>query len=124
HTLQGLVRVESPEPREGPRPVGDSIWHDSYEAEQHLLHIGPSDEPVCWTLTGFASGYLSRAYGTEIYGLEERCRGKGDAFCRLVGRSREDWGDAIEAHLPFYEKACLDAVLSQVTAELRQIERR
>ncbi len=124
HTLQGLVRVESPGPREGPRPIGDSIWHDSYEAEQHLLHLGPSDEPVCWTLTGFASGYLSRAYGTEIYCLEERCRGKGDAFCRLVGRSREEWGEAIVPHLPYYEKACLDAVLSQVTRELRQLERR
>ena len=76
HTLQGLVRVESPGPREGPKLIGDSIWRDSYEAEQHLLHLGPSDEPVCWTLTGFASGYLSRAYDTEIYCLEERCRAK------------------------------------------------
>jgi two-component system, NtrC family, response regulator HydG len=124
HTLQGLVRVEAPGPREGPRPIGDSIWHDSYEAEQHLLHLGPSDEPVCWTLTGFASGYLSRAYDMEIYCLEERCRGKGDAICRLVGRTREEWGEAIVPHLPYYEKTCLDAVLSQVTGELRRIERR
>jgi two-component system, NtrC family, response regulator HydG len=124
HTLQGLVRVESPGPREGPKLIGDSIWRDSYEAEQHLLHLGPSDEPVCWTLTGFASGYLSRAYDTEIYCLEERCRGKGDACCRLVGRTREDWGDAIAPHLPYYEKASLDAALSQVTSELRQVERR
>ena len=124
HTLQGLVRVQSPGPRDGSRPIGDSIWHDSYEAEQHLLHLGTSDEPVCWTLTGFASGYLSRAHGTEIYCLEERCRGKGDAYCRLVGRTREEWGDAITPHLPYYEKACLDAVLSQVTSELKQVERR
>jgi DNA-binding NtrC family response regulator len=123
HTLQGLVRVESPGAREGPKPVGDSVWHDSYEAEQHLLHLGPSDEPVCWTLTGFASGYLSRAYGTEIYCLEERCRGKGDACCRLIGRPREDWGDTIAPHLPFYEKVCLDSVLSHVTTELRRVER-
>jgi DNA-binding NtrC family response regulator len=124
HTLQGLVRVEAPGRRDGPQPIGDSIWHDSYEAEQHLLHLGPSDTPVCWTLTGFASGYLSRAYGTEIYCVEERCRGKGDAYCHLIGRTRDEWGDAIAPHLPYYESACLDAALSQVTRELRQVERR
>src|SRR6188508_3044039 len=42
HTLQGLVRVESavPPPADGPAPLGYSIGHDSYEAEQHLLHLG------------------------------------------------------------------------------------
>src|SRR5579864_415105 len=24
----------------------EGIWHDSYEAEQHLLHLGQADEPV------------------------------------------------------------------------------
>jgi DNA-binding NtrC family response regulator len=126
HTLQGLVRVESPgpQPTDGPKPLGDSVWHDSYEAEQHLLHVGPSDEPVCWTLTGFASGYLSRAHDQEVYCLEERCRGKGDACCRVVGRPLQEWGDAITPHLAFYQKACLDAALSQVTSELRRVERR
>ncbi len=126
HTLQGLVRVESPgrQPTDGPKPLGDSVWHDSYEAEQHLLHVGPSDEPVCWTLTGFASGYLSRAHDQEVYCLEERCRGKGDACCRVVGRPLQEWGDVITPHLAFYQKACLDAALSQVTSELRRVERR
>jgi DNA-binding NtrC family response regulator len=127
HTLQGLVRVESPgpqPPQTGPKPLGDSIWHDSYEAEQHLLHLGPAEEPVCWTLTGFASGYLSRAYEQEVYCIEERCRGKGDAYCRVVGRPLSEWGDAITPHLAYYRTACLDAALSQVTSELRRVERR
>jgi DNA-binding NtrC family response regulator len=126
HTLQGLVRVE-PGPTEagaGPAPIGNSIWQDSYEAEQHLLHLGRSDEPVCWTLTGFASGYLSRAYGRDIYCLEERCRGKGDAVCRVVGRPLEEWGQAFAPHLPFFQNACLDAALTQVTDELKRVERR
>jgi DNA-binding NtrC family response regulator len=127
HTLQGLVRVESAEghdPGLGPKPMGDSIWQDSYEAEQHLLHLGSSDEPVCWTLTGFASGYLSRAYQQEVYCIEERCRGKGDAYCRVIGRPLNEWGDAITPHLPYYQKACLDAALSELTRELRRVERR
>jgi two-component system, NtrC family, response regulator HydG len=127
HTLQGLVRAESPEPhahRAGSRPIGDSIWHDSYEAEQHLLHLGPAEEPVCWTLTGFASGYLSRAYEQEVYCIEERCRSKGDAYCRVVGRPLTDWGDAITPHLPYYQNACLDAALAEITGELKRVERR
>jgi DNA-binding NtrC family response regulator len=127
HTLQGLVRVEpavSASTADRPRPLGDSVWHDSYEAEQHLLHLGRADEPVCWTLTGFASGYLSRAYGRDVYCLEERCRGQGDAVCRLIGRPLEEWGDAFAPHLPFYQKACLEAALTQVTDELKRTERR
>ena len=125
HTLQGLVRVEpSTESAASPKPIGDSIWQDSYEAEQHLLHIGRADEPVCWTLTGFASGYLSRAYGRDIYCIEERCRGKGDAVCRLIGRPAEEWGDAIRPHLVYYRKDCLDSALAEITAELKRTEKR
>ena len=126
HTLQGLVRVEptAPDVTAAPRPIGNSVWHDSYEAEQHLLHLGRAEEPVCWTLTGFASGYLSRAYGRDVYCREERCRGKGDAVCRLVGRPLEEWGDAFAPDLPFYQKACLDTALTQVTDELKRVERR
>ena len=79
---------------------------------------------MCWTLTGFASGYLSRAYGRDIYCIEERCRGKGDAVCRLIGRPLEEWGEAITPHLVYYQKGCLDSALTQVTAELKRTERR
>lgn len=34
---------------------------DSWEAEQHLAHLGRSGEGVCWTICGLLSGYLSRA---------------------------------------------------------------
>jgi len=126
HTLQGLVVVEAP-PRdaaEDPKPLGESIWRDSYEAEQHLLHLGQAEECVCWTLTGFASGYLSFCYGREVYGIENRCRGKGDAVCHFVARFREDWGEAIEPHLPFFQQPCLETALAQVTEDLKRSEAR
>jgi transcriptional regulator with PAS, ATPase and Fis domain len=75
-------------------------------------------------LTGFASGYLSFVTGREVYCLEERCRGKGDAVCSLVGRLREDWGAELATHLPFYENKSLDQTLVQVTAELKRVEHR
>ena len=31
-------------------------WENCQEIEQHLRHLGPATEPVCWTLTGYASG--------------------------------------------------------------------
>src|SRR6266496_1966379 len=126
HMLQGLVVIEQPDASASakPTPFVESIWHESYEAEQHLLHLGPAEEPVCWTLAGFASGYVSFANGREIYCVEDRCRGKGDPACHLVGRFKEDWGPSIEPHLAFYEKACLDSALDGVTAALRTAERR
>lgn len=126
HMLKGFVRL-TPSERgadAGPKPIAEAVWQDSYEAEQHLLHVGRAEQPVCWTLTGFASGYLSRAYGREVYCLEERCRGQGDAGCQLVGRPLEEWGDAFAPHLPFYQMECLDAALARVTHELKHLERR
>ena len=126
HALQGLVVVEAPSrvPSTGPEPFAEAIWHESYEAEQHLLHLGQAEEPVCWTLTGFASGYLSYCGGREIYCIEERCRGKGDAVCTLVGRPREEWGSAIVPHLPFYEKEHLDDALARIATELKRVDQR
>jgi two-component system response regulator HydG len=126
HTLQGLVVAVAPEgdPAPGPKPVGDSIWLDSYEAEQHLVHLGQADHPVCWTLTGFASGYLSHVWGREIFALETRCRGKGDAVCRVVARPREEWGEEITAELPYYSEDCLAETAGRLTNELRKVERK
>ena len=94
HRLQGLVSFEpvSPGMRLDPEASAEAIWRDSYEAEQHVLHLGRASEPVCWTLTGFASGYLSFANGEDIYCVEERCVGRGDAVCHMVARPAARWG--------------------------------
>ena len=125
HTLQGLVRVEPVKHAPGePEPFAEALWHESYEAEQHLLQFGRAEEPVCWTLTGFASGYLSYCNGKEIICVEERCVGKGDATCHMIGKSREEWGDAIADEVGYYQKQCLDAGLAKVTAALKSAEQR
>jgi two-component system response regulator HydG len=90
----------------------------SYEAEQHLLHFGRSDSPVCWTICGLISGYISRATGKEIYVLEDRCLGEGHAGCHFLGRTREEWGQERAEDLAFFDsgrlKECLDVSLSRV----------
>ena len=125
HKLQGLV-VSTPvrAPTGGAAPFVEALWSDSYEAEQHLIHLGRSEEPVCWHQCGFTSGYLSYANEREIYCVEVRCRGRGDAVCHMVVRTREDWGDELAAHLPYYETSGLDAALEAAARKLKQTERK
>jgi len=126
HTLGGLFGVgpasTSPLSKEGMMLVA------SYEAEQHLLHFGRADAPMCWTICGLISGYLSRTTGQEIFVLEDRCQGKGDAGCHLYGRTRADWGDARAEELRFYDQTrladCLDVSIHRVTETLKAAERK
>ena len=126
HTLEGLFRVESGS-LDPMAPEGSTLIA-SYEAEQHLLHFGRADTPVCWTLSGLTSGYLSRITGNDIYVLEDRCLGKGDAACHLLGRTREEWGDEHAEELRFFDAKrlaeCLDVSLQRVTDTLKAAERR
>ena len=68
-----------PSTKSSPLSKAGVVLLSSYEAEQHLLHFGRADEPMCWTICGLTSGYLSRASGQQIYVLEDCCIGKGDA---------------------------------------------
>ena len=124
HQLQGLVRVEPVARGGASSPLAEALWHDSHEAEQHLLHIGRAQQPVCWSLVGFASGYLSRVHGRAIICFEERCVGKGDAVCSVVGRPREEWGEDRAEEIALYEEQCLTAALDKLAAELRRAERK
>src|SRR5512140_1397802 len=117
HMLYGFVVFEPVQGEAGgtQEPFVESIWHESYEAEQHLLQVGLADEPVCWTLAGFASGYLSFANGRDVYCIEDRCRGRGDPTCHLLGRFKEEWGPEVEAQLASYRKESIDSALAGVT---------
>ena len=102
HALEGLFRVEAG--NKGALSKQGLTLVASYEAEQHLLHFGRGDVPVCWTICGLTSGYLSRSVGEEIYVLEDRCLGKGDAACHLIARTRQAWGDERAEELRFFER--------------------
>ncbi|WNG29785.1 sigma-54-dependent Fis family transcriptional regulator [Cystobacter fuscus] len=125
HTLQGQVVLEPVERREedGPAPFAEALWRDSYEAEQHLLHLGTAEEPVCWSLTGFASGYMSYTNGKPIYCIETRCVGKGDPVCQIIGKPEEEWRPECRQALRFYETQCMEGTLAQVTNALKEAER-
>ena len=126
HMLHGMMVAEGAKRNDdsGTAPLVESFWRESYEAEQHLLHLGHSDVSVCWTLTGFASGYVSYWAGKEIYFIEDRCCGKGDAVCHVEGRSKEKWGEALTPHLPYFQSESGDEMFKKLTETLKETEKR
>lgn len=84
--------------------LGKGIWLDSYEAAQHLKLHGVSAEPVCHTLAGYASGYMSTVSGQSLLAKELTCVGRGDAECSWVVKKQTEWeNDSEEAFSSYNE---------------------
>jgi DNA-binding NtrC family response regulator len=100
HALEGIVKGEY-QRLEYDRRTGsfdaELDWHNSYEGEEHLEHFGRSQKPVCWSLVGYVSGYVSACLGGEIYFCETSCIGQGRPHCALVGRHADAWGKELGA---------------------------
>jgi DNA-binding NtrC family response regulator len=100
HRLEGLVHGElsSVSLDEGTGEFAASVvWKHSYVAEQHVHHFGTGDETVCWSLSGYLSGYASACLQREIYFRETACVGQGAPECLVVGRAAESWGGDLPA---------------------------
>ncbi|KUO75151.1 MAG: hypothetical protein APF81_02490 [Desulfosporosinus sp. BRH_c37] len=120
HTLEGFVHV-NPDVIDIDRPAGTwslkGIWTNSFEAEQHILHYGHHNEPVCWMLVGYAGGYRSACIGKKVIYKEEKCVGKGDKHCTFIGKTIEEWGEEIVPELAYYE-------VSKISEELEAAHHR
>jgi len=121
--LRGEARA-APGPTTGIVGPGGMSILDSYEAEQHVIHLGRSDEPVCWALCGLVSGALSSVLGAEYLVFEDRCVARGHASCRLFARTREGWRQERHDELRYFTPARLDELLApslgDVPAALRR----
>jgi DNA-binding NtrC family response regulator/predicted hydrocarbon binding protein len=122
--MEGMFRMEKDS--DGAVLTGGLTLTSSFEAEQHIAHLGRSPESTCWMICGMASGYQSRASGKEMYVLEERCAGKGDAACHLLARTREEWGDERADELRFFHVrdlgSWLDSSIHEIAEELKKVE--
>jgi len=72
---------------------GDFLWRDSWEAQAHLSHCGPSDRPVCWSMAGYADGFTLAVTGVAVQWREVECVAMGHACCRVVGRTVAEWAE-------------------------------
>jgi two-component system, NtrC family, response regulator HydG len=126
HALAGLFRPEGS--LEDALESGIVQLATSYEAEQHLVHLGRSDEPVCHTICGLISGYLSRCNEEPIYFIEDRCAARGHVSCRMVGKTAAQWGESRALDLVRFAAdpldASLDDSLREVTQTLKVAEQR
>jgi len=97
---------------------------NSYEAEQHLNLVGPTDDGSCWTLTGFASGYETFKRGREMYFIETKCVSNGDPCCQMEGRFKECWDHRLAKHLPYFEMDSIGKALTEQEQQIQQLEHR
>lgn len=93
HMLEGVVYVETHAlliDHETGQYDMSGVWKKSYEAEQHFRLFGVSADPVCWTVSGYASGFSSVAFDTPMICIEDQCVGRGHAECswRLIAGSK------------------------------------
>jgi transcriptional regulator with PAS, ATPase and Fis domain len=95
-------------------------WYRSGEAEEHLDELGPADQPVCWMLCGYASGYASFCLDREVLFVEQTCLARGDDLCQAVGKDRESWGPEIEVHLPYFQTADIHPKIVELTESLKR----
>ncbi len=81
-------------------------WIDSYEAGEHINRFGLSNGPVCHTLIGFASGFMTTIFGEPVLAREVTCVGKGDPECRWVMKPKKEWDKEPqdENELDFYNE--------------------
>src|SRR5688572_6384030 len=131
HRLEGIVRAEITKVEHDAtsgRFEEEVFWHDSYAAEQHVHHYGKSDVPVCWSLAGYASGYVSACLGQEIYFRETECLAQGAKKCSVVGKDAASWGDDLESLRLDFQSADLghevERVREAVHKRLQELERR
>lgn len=109
HSMKGYVisktlQLEVTREHEQLQLYMESTWENSYEAEEHMNQIGMSTCPVCYSLSGYASGFLTGVSGTQVIFKELSCRAAGDHECRAVGKSQSVWGDEIKEELYYLEE--------------------
>jgi len=100
---------------------GEFRWDDSWEAHAHRQSYGVVDEPACWTLLGYASGYTSAFMGRLILFKEVACAACGAGHCRIVGKPIDDWPDG-EAHRPYFEDDSLLDTLQTLSLQVEALK--
>ncbi len=128
HGVEGVARVViDPEatriaPDEGRLHI-EAWWENSYEAEQHPALFGPSPEPVCWTLVGYATGHSSSAAGDRTVVVETECRAMGAERCRFVLDFARNLPELASLEEPDYEKLHLPDVLQDLLDRVKHQNR-
>jgi PucR family transcriptional regulator, purine catabolism regulatory protein len=85
--------------------IMEGYWSHSYEAKEHVRHFGISSIPVCFTLSGYASGFVSEIVGEKTIFKEITCEGMGEKECHWIGKTVEQWGGQAEQELRYLDES-------------------
>src|SRR5258708_40202962 len=97
---------------------GREADENSFEVNEHMELFGVGAEPVCWILTGYASGYCSAVKGTRVLFTEASCRGKGDRQCHIIGQSMDLMSDQTRRAIEEFQGADFDLEMRTALASL------
>lgn len=95
-------------------------WYKSYEAEKYKQKNEITEKPVCHTLCGYASGYLSTALQRTILVKETKCEAMGHDHCEIVCMPIEKWGEEEKNEHKYYQSSSMIQELDEVTAKLKE----
>jgi DNA-binding NtrC family response regulator len=102
---------------------GEFVLDHSWEAQAHLQEIGTSDEPACWMMTGYASGYTSAFMNRFIVFRETACAAMGQERCQIVGKPAEEWSEAPEL-IGFFQEDPIVGRLLELREEIERMRER
>ena len=120
HALEGVVKVELVSAVYDAKTgsyEGEFLWHNSSEDDEHIAAYGIGGSPACWMQVGYATGYVSTLFGRLIVFRETQCRSMGDAQCRVIGKSAEQWDDVQEDMRYLNAREFVDTAASARSAE-------
>jgi sugar diacid utilization regulator len=121
--MQGMAKIEIEEAfidRKSGRFFVATNWHDSYEAEEYLKHFGKSYQPVCATMAGYASGFVSTYFNKQVIYKEVKCKAMGAPYCQVVGNTVDSWGHEVADELKYINNFNLVHSLDQVYQKLEK----
>ena len=124
HALRGMVLPELQRlvvSEKGGEFICEVVWFNSYEVEICANEMGPMNEPGCWNLTGYASGYSSALLQREISFQELECHSCGGDRCFAVGKPAAEW-DNYEQLKRYYEPDPLLEELSKLQTTVEALK--
>jgi hypothetical protein len=95
HTWEGIVKATPKEIRfdhETGEFYFTGVWANSYEAEQYLSFNKEAQRPVCWSLSGYASGWCTAFFGSPLIAIEPVCVGMGHDHCEWLIQPPDKFG--------------------------------
>src|SRR5690554_1228862 len=122
HAFEGLVKADITHAEiDWDKGVfnGTVDWQGSWEAESHIQSFGIGDQVACWTLAGYASGYVTRFFNRFVVFKEEQCLCCGDEKCSVVGKPAEEWED--QEYVKLFKPDNIDREIRELREELSSL---